>query len=40
MNSVTGVHPTAIRKKQITTDRMKLITWLRVMADVMQVTDR
>ena len=37
---VTGGQPARIRNRQITTDRMKLMTWLRVMAEVMQATAR
>ena len=38
--SVTGVKPASIRKRQIITETMKLITWLRVIADVMQLIAR
>ena len=38
--SVTGVYPARIRNRQIITDRMKLITWLRVIAEVMQLIAR
>ena len=36
---VTGGQPARIRKRQITTETMKLTTWLRVIAEVM-ATDR
>lgn len=39
-NRVTGSHPQRMRKKQITTDKMKLMTWFRVSADVRHVTAR
>ncbi len=38
--SVTGVKPARIRNRQIITDTMKLITWLRVIAEVMQLIAR
>ena len=37
---VTGGKPARMRKRQITTERMKLTTWLRVMAEVMQLIAR
>src|SRR2546430_16569402 len=39
-NSVTGGKPARIRNRQATTERMKLTTWLRVMAEVMQLMAR
>ena len=39
-NSVIGGKPARIRNRQITTERMKLTTWLRVIAEVMQLTAR
>ena len=36
----TGAKPHRIRKKQTTTEMMKLTTWVRVMADVMQLMAR
>src|SRR4029079_16808680 len=38
--SVTGGHPANIKKRQSTTERMKLTTWLRVMAEVIAAIDR
>src|SRR6185503_13157540 len=38
--SVTGLKPARIRNRQETTDRMKATTWLRVIAEVMQVSAR
>ncbi len=38
--SVTGGHPARTRNRQITTDSIKLITWFRVMAEVMLPTLR
>ena len=38
--SVTGVNPARIRNRQIITETMKLITWLRVIAEVMQLIAR
>jgi hypothetical protein len=40
MRSVTGLKPARIRNRQTTTARMKATTWLRVMAEVMQVIAR
>ena len=36
----TGGHPQRMRKRQMTTARMKLTTWLRVRAEVNDVTAR
>ena len=38
--SVTGGHPARTRKRQITTERMKLMTWFRVRDEVMLPTLR
>src|SRR6185436_15231454 len=38
--SVTGLKPARIRNRQITTDRISATTWLRVIAEVMQVMAR
>ena len=38
--SVTGGKPHSTMNKQMTTERMKLMTWFRVNADVMLVIDR
>src|ERR1039458_10211647 len=38
--SVTGGNPQSTRNRQITTEMMKLTTWLRVMAEVMQLIDK
>src|SRR5450759_2680516 len=38
--SVTGGQPARMRKRQMTSETMKLTTWLRVIADVMAETDR
>ena len=40
MRSVTGVKPARISSRHSTTAMMKLTTWLRVMAEVMQASDR
>ena len=40
MRSVTGLKPARMKKRQITTERMKATTWLRVIAEVMQVMAR
>src|SRR5712671_4948036 len=40
MRSVTGLKPARTRKRQITTERMNATTWLRVIAEVMQVIAR
>src|SRR5580658_7759887 len=37
---VTGGNPHSTRNRQITTDKIKLTTWLRVMAEVMQLMAR
>ena len=37
---ITGGKPARIRNRQITTERMKLTTWLRVIAEVMQLMAR
>src|SRR5580698_8082017 len=37
---VTGGKPHNTRNRQMTTDKMKLTTWLRVMAEVMQLMAR
>ena len=37
--SVTGLNPARMRNRQIT-DRMNATTWLRVIAEVMQLTAR
>src|SRR5215831_15873965 len=34
---ITGGKPARIRKRQITTEMMKLTTWVRVMAEVIQL---
>ena len=38
--SITGGKPHRMRNKQITTEMMKLTTWLRVIAEVMQLIAR
>ena len=40
MRSVTGLKPARMKKRQMTTERMNATTWLRVMAEVMQVMAR
>ena len=38
--SVTGVKPARIRNRHSITETMKLMTWLRVIAEVMQLIAR
>ena len=40
IRSVTGLKPARIRNRHSTTDRMNETTWLRVIAEVMQVIAR